>query len=50
MREFLNDNKEWIYLNKENDIFLNLLVILIEQIDPFYFENEEKEKQKCYGL
>jgi len=53
MNDFLNDNKKWIYLNRENDSMLNLLVILIEQIEPLYFEDMERkreERQKSYSL
>ena len=37
MNEFLNNNKEWIYVNRESSDRLNLLVMLIEQIDPILF-------------
>lgn len=46
MNEFLNNNKEWIYVNRESSDRLNLLVMLIEQIDPYYFEEVEEKINK----
>lgn len=46
MNEFLNNNKEWIYVNRESSDRLILLVMLIEQIDPYYFEEVEEKINK----
>lgn len=42
MKEFLEKNKKWIYNNQVIDV-LDLLVKLIEQINPYYFEEFEKQ-------
>lgn len=39
MVKFLENNREWIYLNRDENVFISDLVKLILNIDQFYFDD-----------